>query len=288
MPSKKLCINLAQEKQAFYCLLKHAVIPREYVDKVCKGGESLTEACIKAYEIERLKKRLYIENSTLSPTLESPKTTEEKATIDKLITVENMNSEALNTEDTSVVLDEKDWDFHEELLAKVPKGKAQLKKMTKPTPPPTPPPPPTRPKLSPPPPPPEKTIVKAKNYPEKAKDYESMAQKMRDSELYSEAAIDICCASLSWILAGEIPQAIQSLKNFVDTLDTHVKEQVTEHPAFLLARALISATYHEDHGKFYEAELFSRDLYAMLQYGEDKAFIAESMKKIEEMLKKQW
>jgi hypothetical protein len=44
MPSKKLCINLAQEKQAFYCLLKHAVIPREYVDKVCKGGESLTEA----------------------------------------------------------------------------------------------------------------------------------------------------------------------------------------------------------------------------------------------------
>ncbi|MFX1519704.1 MAG: hypothetical protein ACFFCD_07280 [Promethearchaeota archaeon] len=287
MPSKKLCTNLAQEKQAFYCLLKHAVIPRGYVERVCKGGESLTEACIKAYEIERLKKRFYIENSTIQPTLERPKTTEENATIDKLITVENMDSEALNTEDISVVLDKKDLDFHEELLANIPKGKAQLKKMTKPPPPP-PPPPPTRPKLSPPPPPSETTIVKAKNYPEKAKDYESMAQKMRDSELYSEAAIDICASVLAWILAGEIPRAIQSLKNFVDTLDAHMKEQVTSHPAFLLSRALITAVYHKDHGKFYEAEVYARDLYSKLQYGEDKAFIAEGMKKIEELLKNQW
>ncbi|MCK5587745.1 MAG: hypothetical protein KAI34_03355, partial [Candidatus Lokiarchaeota archaeon] len=149
--------------------------------------------------------------------------------------------------------------------------------------------PPPRPKLSPPPPPPPKTtIIKTKNYSEKAEDYESMAQKMRDSELYSEAAIDICCASLAWMLANDIPQAIRSLKVFVDTLDISIKEQVTEHPAFLLARALISATYHKDHGKFYEAEVYTRDLYSKLQYGEDRIFIAEAMKKIEEMLKNQW
>ncbi len=67
-----------------------------------------------------------------------------------------------------------------------------------------------------------------------------------------------------------------------------MKEQITSHPAFLLARSLISAAYQKDHGKFYEAEVYTRDLYSKLQYGEDKAFIAESMKKIEEMLKNQW
>jgi hypothetical protein len=89
-------------------------------------------------------------------------------------------------------------------------------------------------------------------------------------------------------VASKIHLAIQSLKNFVDTLDAHMKEQVARHPAFLLSRALIAAAYHKDHGKFYEAEVYTRDLYSKLQYGEDKAFIAESMKEIEEMLKNQW
>jgi len=67
-----------------------------------------------------------------------------------------------------------------------------------------------------------------------------------------------------------------------------MKEPVISHPAFLLSRALIAAAYHKDHGKFYEAEVYMRDLYSKLQYGEDKTFIAESIKKIEEMLKNQW
>jgi len=288
MPSKKFCNHLAQEKQAFYCLLKHGVIPIEYVERVCKGGDSLIEACIKAYSIDQMK-RISTEDSIKKKTSEISENDKEKAKIDELITVENMNAKPLKLEDNSEVLDEEETDFLEELLIKVPNARKQLKKMTKPTPPPpsTPPPPP-RIKLTPPPPKSETAIIKTKNYPERAKDYESMALKMRDSGLYSEAAIDICCASLAWILAGKIHHAIQSLKNFVDTLDAYSKEQVTSHPAFLLSRALIAAAYHKDHGKFYEAEVYTRDLYSKLQYGEDKAFIAESMKKIEEMLKNQW
>jgi len=272
MPPKTLCAHFsASQENVFFCLLKHAVIPSEYAERVCKGGEPLTEACIKAYEIDKVKKAI-----------------DERVTIDKLITVENMNTEVQKIEDISSASDDKELDFLEELLLKVPDAKANLKKMTKPSPPLSPTSPPPRPKLSPPPPPPETTIIKTKNYSEKAEDYESMAQKMRDSELYSEAAIDICCASLAWMLANDIPQAIRSLKVFVDTLDISIKEQVTEHPAFLVARALISATYHKDHGKFYEAEVYTRDLYSKLQYGEDRIFIAEAMKKIEEMLKNQW
>jgi len=273
MPTKKLCVHFsAYSPKSFYCLLKHGVIPNKYAERVCKGGISLSEACIKSYEIEKVKKAI-----------------DENVTINKLITVENMNSEAQKLEDTSSTLDEEETDFLDELLLKVPNAKNQLKKITKTTPPsPTPTLPPPRPKLTPPPPKSEKTIIKTKNYHDHAKEYESMALKMRDSELYSEAAIDICCASLAWILTDEIPRAIQSLKNFVDTLDTHMKEQVGRHPAFLLARALISAAYHKDHGKFYEAEVYMRDLYSKLQYGEDKTFIAESIKKIEEMLKNQW
>jgi len=273
MPTKKLCRHFSSaQENVFFCLLKHGVIPNEYTERVCKGGESLTEACIKAYEIEKVRKAI-----------------DENVTINKLITVENMNSEAQKLEDTSSILEEEETDFLEELLLKVPNAKNQLKKITKTTPPsPTPVQPPPRPKLTPPPPQSEKTIIKTKNYHDHAKEYESMALKMRDSELYSEAAIDICCASLAWIVTGEIPRAIQSLKNFVDTLDANMKEQVTEHPSFLLARALIAAAYHKDHGKFYEAEVYMRDLYSKLQYGEDKTFIAESIKKIEEMLKNQW
>lgn len=287
MPSKKLCNHLAQEKQAFYCLLKHGVIPLEYVERVCKGGESLTEACIKAYSLNQLK-RVYTEDSTEKTISEISKNDKDKTKIDELITVENMNAKTLKLEGNSEVLDEEETDFLEELLLKVPNARNQLKKMTKPTPPPPPTPPPARPKLTPPPPQSETTIIKTKNYPDSAKEYESMALKMRDSGLYSEAAIDICCASLAWILADDIPRAIQSLKNFVDTLDAYMKEHITSHPAFLLARSLISAAYQKDHGKFYEAEIYTSDLYSKLQYGEDKAFIAESMKKIEEMLKNQW
>jgi len=230
---------------------------------------------------------VYTEDSPEKITSEIAENDKDKTKIDELITVENMNAKRLKLEDNSEVLDEEDLDFLEELMLKVPNARNQLKKMTKSTPPPPKPPPP-RPKLTPPPTTPEKPIIKTKNYSEKAEDYESMAQKMRDSGLYSEAAIDICCASLAWILADNINYAIQSLKNFVDTLDAYSKEQVKNHPSFLLARALISATYHKDHGKFYEAEMYTRDLYSKLQYGEDKAFIAESMKEIEEMLKNQW
>jgi hypothetical protein len=194
MPSKKFCNHLAQEKQAFYCLLKHAVIPLEYVERVCKGDKSLIEACIKSYSIDQIK-RLYTEDSTEKTTSEISKNDKDKTKIDELITVENMNAKTLKPEGNSEVLDEEETDFLEELLIKVPNARNQLKKMTKPTPPPPTPPPPPRPKLTPPPPQSETTIIKTKNYPDRAKEYESMALKMRDSGLYSEAAIDICCAS---------------------------------------------------------------------------------------------
>jgi hypothetical protein len=292
MPSKKLCTHLAQEKQAYYCLLKHAVIPLEYVDRVCKGDEPLIEACIKAYLIDHTK-RLYTDQSNEKTTSEVSKNEKEKMKIDELITVENVNAKPPKLETNSEVIDEEETDFLEELLLKVPNAKDHLKKITKPTPPPpSPPPPPPRQKLIPPPPKSEPEIIKTKNYPERAKDYESMALKMRDSGLNSEAAIDICCASLAWILANNTQYAIRSLKNFVDTLDEYSKEQIRNHPAFLLSRTLVAAAYHKDKGefdeakgKFYEAEVYTRDLYSKLQYGEDKAFIAESMKKIEEMLK---
>lgn len=158
MPSKKLCIHFsAASSLSFYCLLKHGVIPNEYAERVCKGGESLAEACIKSYEIEKVKKAI-----------------DENVTINKLITVENMNSEAQNLEDTSSTLDEEETDFLEELLLKVPNAKNQLKKITKTTPPsPTPALPPTRPKLTSPPPQSEKTIIKTKNYHDHAKEYET-------------------------------------------------------------------------------------------------------------------
>jgi hypothetical protein len=269
MPTKKLCVHLAQEKQAFYCLLKHAVIPRSNAERVCFSGP-LTEACIKEYTVKQAE-RLRVEKSTVQqPTLERTKATEEKVTIDKLITVENMKVEAPKTEDASLTLEEpSDIDFNEELLMKVPLGKNQLKKVTET---------------------PTKTteLTKLIDYSVKAKDYEEMARKMHESGLYSEAAIDICGASLALILAGDIKQAIQSLKTFVYILKDPIKEQVISHPAFLLARALISAVYHKDKGefdeakgKFYEAEFHTRSLYSKLQYGEDRAFIAEAMKKIE-------
>lgn len=146
MSTKKLCVHFsaAQETNSFYCLLKHGVIPNEYAERVCKGGISLSEACIKSYEIEKVRKAI-----------------DENVTINKLITVENMNSEAQKLEATSSTSDEEETDFLEELLLKVPNAKNQLKKVTKTTPPsPTQALLPTRPKLTPPPPKSEKTIIK--------------------------------------------------------------------------------------------------------------------------------
>lgn len=60
-----------------------------------------------------------------------------------------------------------------------------------------------------------------------------------------------------------------------------MKTRVTSHPAFLLARALLFGIYHKDKEKRSEADAYFHEI--KFHYGEDKLFISEAMKAINEL-----